>query len=29
VPTDLDISREWLDVLWALFGENRVMFVSE
>jgi L-fucono-1,5-lactonase len=29
VPTDPNFYREWLDQLWNIFGENRVMFGSD
>jgi predicted TIM-barrel fold metal-dependent hydrolase len=29
VPTDPNVYREWLDQLWNIFGENRVMFGSD
>jgi len=29
VPTDPSFYREWLDQLWNIFGENRVMFGSD
>jgi predicted TIM-barrel fold metal-dependent hydrolase len=29
VPTDPNFYREWLEQLWSIFGENRVMFGSD
>jgi predicted TIM-barrel fold metal-dependent hydrolase len=29
VPTDRNVYREWLDQLWNIFGENRVIFGSD
>jgi L-fucono-1,5-lactonase len=29
VSTDLDMYKEWLDELWSIFGEDRVMFGSD
>ena len=29
VPTDPNFYREWLDQLWNIFGENRVIFGSD
>jgi predicted TIM-barrel fold metal-dependent hydrolase len=29
VPTDLSAYKDWLDTLWSLFGEDRVMFGSD
>ena len=29
VSTDLNLYKEWLDDLWAIFGEDRVMFGSD
>jgi predicted TIM-barrel fold metal-dependent hydrolase len=29
VSTDLNLYKEWLDELWSIFGEDRVMFGSD
>lgn len=29
VSTDLDMYKDWLDELWSIFGEDRVMFGSD
>ena len=29
VSTDLNLYKDWLDELWSIFGENRVMFGSD
>jgi len=29
VSTDLDMYKEWLDELWSIFGEDRIMFGSD
>ena len=29
VSTDLNVYRDWLDELWSIFGEDRVMFGSD
>ena len=29
VSTDVNVYRDWLDELWSIFGEDRVMFGSD
>ena len=29
VSTDLNVYKEWLDELWSIFGEDRIMFGSD
>ena len=29
MSTDLNLYKEWLDELWSIFGEDRVMFGSD